>query len=790
MLPAAATEAFYGNTERASELIGMGMTVGGGIGGAFKVGGFIGRKAKEIAPDATLSAIHKVTGVPKKAISYFNNNPGLRHKIKPLDDILPGIDDATMAHKADLSMAKENQKLATANLDEARRTTEKEMKAQSKEVHPLMAEEMEKDLGIAQKKFNEISEAAEENLAANIPGKTVDASTVVAKMDEHIADFKGLHGVEDRATLSKLKQLRKSLTKDGMLTGMGARKLIKSMRRDVEYKGAFTPRDKTYERLVKGYAADTRNILRDTPGAEDFSRAMDFLAPKLEALGAFKKSMSSESSRLNMASIMSEPMLTGVKHEKRKAFTEFMEEIGVAEKYTEMGVDQATAHQYLSDFKTRGKSKDQATRDQFDSDRFENLSFDKAQADSVALDLSVADKAMGPAIGGAKSLTPDKMAKIFMGDDDQAKRALDSFLERAGIDKDTVEASIMSHEFSKGKNSGFRYINPRVVLGTMMGGWKGAVTSLAVDTLGGPILREGMLAKQLLAEKLGPTLGAISTRVKGITKAIDGSVPKLGAKPGDRLRKLQLSTYRASIDDVPKDERKNIGITDKKPTAENINDVEFQQNMWRALTNKYSQYEADPEKLMETIAFKTSVVADDPDLAGPLAEHLMRATGYLAQEIPKDPTTPGPFTAPEDRWVPSDMELDIFSQKVMAVQDPLSAVDAIADGSITMDMMSAVAATAPVVMGMMQQQVIGAIAKDPTKYDYDKKISIGYLLDMPLETTATPKAYSFFQQTFAVVDEQGNIPQGGRGGFAPRLGQKSADIHMSKSTKLSNDVYT
>ena len=74
----------------------------------------------------------------------------------------------------------------------------------------------------------------------------------------------------------------------------------------------------------------------------------------------------------------------------------------------------------------------------------------------------------------------------------------------------------------------------------------------------------------------------------------------------------------------------------------------------------------------------------------------------------------------------------------------MSIVDALADGSITQDMTNAVAETSPKIMGMMQERLMDAVATNPEKFDYDTRLRAGFILDIPLEQTADPRAFSFF----------------------------------------------
>jgi hypothetical protein len=231
-------------------------------------------------------------------------------------------------------------------------------------------------------------------------------------------------------------------------------------------------------------------------------------------------------------------------------------------------------------------------------------------------------------------------------------------------------------------------------------------------------------------------------------------------------------------------------MTDTKPTADNVDETRYQADLWKAMTHKFDRYDSDPALLMQEVEEKTFIVSGDPDLAAPMGEHIMRATSYLAEVIPKDVSPPDPFAGPEDTWVPSDLDLDVFAQQVSAVQEPMSIVDALADGSITQDMTKAVAATSPQIMGMMQERLMSAVSTNPEKFDYETRLRAGFILDIPLEQTADARAFSFYQNTFAVVDEDGEVPIEAGSGFSPKLNSKSSSTWMSKSTKISNDIYT
>ena len=609
-------------------------------------------------------------------------------------------------------------------------------------------------------------------------------------MKLEIKQLSKLGGSQDRATLAKLKGLKAKMPDKGMLTGMEARNMLKSMRREVEYhhQNPFAPRDKAYESIVKGFARKLRLTLKETPGAEQYAASMESLAPQLEALGAFQKSLKSESARLNMSSILSKTKLTASDAIKRRDFNNFMNQIDpdLVGKYADMGVDQAKAYNYLEDLAKRGKSKDLELKNQFDMDNFPSEAAHKNSMDDSLIGQEASWKSVKSVVGGDKALSPDSLSRVLLGTNKKDQAALTTFLERNGMLGDDLTASVMNEAFNRSKGSGSRFLNPNVMIGGMVGGVSGAISGAVIDRFGGDILRKLLTSKKGTSLLTESTFANFSKKLGGISDAI------LKPRPASAkvLQNASLKLYRGLVDDVPKEERKRLGMSDTKPTADTVGDTKYQADLWKAMTYKFDKYDSDPSLLMQEVEEKTFIVSGDPDLAAPMGEHIMRATSYLADVIPRDMSTPDPFAGPEDAWVPSDLDLDVFAQQVAAVQEPMSVVDALADGSITQDMTKAVAATSPKIMGMMQERLMSAVATNPEKFDYETRLRAGYILDIPLERTADAKSFSFFQQTFATaLDEKGEgSPE--ESGFAPKLNNKSSSTWMSKSTKISNDVYT
>jgi len=238
------------------------------------------------------------------------------------------------------------------------------------------------------------------------------------------------------------------------------------------------------------------------------------------------------------------------------------------------------------------------------------------------------------------------------------------------------------------------------------------------------------------------------------------------------------------IREVPPEDRKKYGITSDTPTVDTITSRKFQVSQWKALTYRFDQYQQNPNTMIADIEEKTEAVSGDPELVVAMSAKLIKDNQYLITIIPKDPMPMDPFANPAEGWEPNDFDLDVFSQKVMCVQDPLSVVDSLLAGELTRNITDALGETNPDIMGMIQGKVAETIADDPDSFDYAKRLSASYLMKVNLVPTATPDSYLYYQKVISSQVE----PEQEQGTFAPNLGKTEARNMQTTSSRLSGGL--
>ena len=177
--------------------------------------------------------------------------------------------------------------------------------------------------------------------------------------------------------------------------------------------------------------------------------------------------------------------------------------------------------------------------------------------------------------------------------------------------------------------------------------------------------------------------------------------------------------------------------------------------------------------------------------AGPIAQHspkvaaafqkaAVRATLYLANQLPKTPPEEHGLAHDHEVLAVSDYEKDRFEHIYQAVHDPPSVLSRVEEGTVTPDEVDAIEATAPETYASMCTQLKDALASSRADLPYDRLLAISTFLKEPVDPTMTPVFVATMQAQASA--KKGGSPQGQtkRGGHA-----KAANLHLADTTKLT-----
>lgn len=142
-------------------------------------------------------------------------------------------------------------------------------------------------------------------------------------------------------------------------------------------------------------------------------------------------------------------------------------------------------------------------------------------------------------------------------------------------------------------------------------------------------------------------------------------------------------------------------------------------------------------------------IGDDAAQFAPMTTMAMfhttqRAFAFLESKIPKDPYAQGLY---QDKFTPSFVELDRYANYSQAVMRPKTIFKELEQGQIKPETVEAVRAVYPAVY----ESAVNAVVKELTgtkKIDYDKRVQLGILFDVPSVKALQPDYLNRMQQVY------------------------------------------
>ncbi len=175
---------------------------------------------------------------------------------------------------------------------------------------------------------------------------------------------------------------------------------------------------------------------------------------------------------------------------------------------------------------------------------------------------------------------------------------------------------------------------------------------------------------------------------------------------------------------------------------------------FKNISDNLTALQADPDILMNRLAKSTARIATAaPNIADQMQQTLATATAFLASKLPK-PYDSGSGSMFPKEYQPTSMELAKFERYLQAVEHPLSTLDDLEKGTLTTEHVEAIKTVYPALYNQIQQQLVDKIGSpEGQSMSYNKRVSLGILLDIPTDESLQPYAISALQSNFLPVDE-------------------------------------
>lgn len=142
-----------------------------------------------------------------------------------------------------------------------------------------------------------------------------------------------------------------------------------------------------------------------------------------------------------------------------------------------------------------------------------------------------------------------------------------------------------------------------------------------------------------------------------------------------------------------------------------------------------------------------AVVQHAPKAAAIATQTAARASVFLASKIPQAP--PSRTIQPQfDKHDPTPAEKEKFLRYVKAADDPLSVLDDMSRGRMTLEGVQTVREVYPSLFSQMQQLAMEKCADAKKPLSYDQKLQLGILLDTPTDSTLQPEFIARMQASY------------------------------------------
>lgn len=175
---------------------------------------------------------------------------------------------------------------------------------------------------------------------------------------------------------------------------------------------------------------------------------------------------------------------------------------------------------------------------------------------------------------------------------------------------------------------------------------------------------------------------------------------------------------------------------------------------FKKLSTDLQQIQQDPEKLLNHLSTNALATTDAAPLtATALNQTIINAVNFLVSKIPLDSSMGSGMFRRE--YEPSSIEIAKFERYVQAVENPMSVFDDLESGTLSREAVEALQVVYPDLYTRMQDRVMDEVVKNPD-IDYNKKIQLGILLDVPSDSSLIPANITGLQQTFTDEEQAQN----------------------------------
>ena len=284
-------------------------------------------------------------------------------------------------------------------------------------------------------------------------------------------------------------------------------------------------------------------------------------------------------------------------------------------------------------------------------------------------------------------------------------------------------------------------------------------------------------------------LRQIENDANKVTNLVDQATNKFLkiGKVGTAIQKLAVPSAVKAMQSISLD-------SDRKTAPKG----ETRSKAFKRISSEIQKKVSNPEESLAKLNFKTTRLRTAaPKTAAAIEGVATRGILFLDSKLPK----PNPIKTSiqaqldMDEFEPSDAEMAKFERYLKVVADPMSAIKDLSNGDLTREGVEALQVVYPRLYQEIRRNVMEAVSEKETKLDYNQRIQMGVLLDLPTDESLAPNNVLALQGTFGQPQQpegpgsSGKQPGASQGAVKPTVGGiKDATFGSRAKTGLTRVV--
>lgn len=251
-----------------------------------------------------------------------------------------------------------------------------------------------------------------------------------------------------------------------------------------------------------------------------------------------------------------------------------------------------------------------------------------------------------------------------------------------------------------------------------------------------------------------------------LPESIRGNPFEIGAKAADKFNKLSaIKKISDNVDNLIQSNSKSIfGLKDAARGAALGAGAKESDEGYDAIVGNVKNLAQNPSGIIDHMAAHTEGLHDAlPNVSQSMQSTMMAGLQFLNSKLPGQNAQQLPYSK---EYEPSALDKQKFMQYYAAVNDPVSVMNNIKDGTLTNHSMEALEAVHPQLLKQMQTQVAGDLKGNENKQmPYSKRMALAKFLNAPLDSSMLPSVINANQMALSSPHQgQQAAQKQGRGG--------------------------